>query len=347
MTAASIRIPAEWEPHACCWMAWAVHREWGRKTNDVKDELANVIRAIAQSEPVKLLAPPGSTMREAYREFGSETNIELIEAPVDDIWLRDIAPTFAIRGEGVHQETVAIDWHFASWGNLPDRRRRAGDRLASFGSSIFKVPLVEANFVMEGGAFAVDGQGQMIVTRSCLLHPSRNPVSGPEDRQRRIENDLSRFGISRVIWLEGDPCERGTNGHVDGFVLLGSNSAVLIEMPNKSDPEPPMWREHDAMLLRTMESTTTHTKLEVRHVTPPHRKYLKSISEMFAPAYLNAYPANGAVIMATFGDPQRDALAKREIANAFPGREVVQLRIDSIAEGGGGIHCLTQPMPAF
>jgi agmatine deiminase len=146
-------------------------------------------------------------MREAQREFGSESNIELIEAPVDDIWLRDIAPTFAIRGEDIHQEIVAIDWHFASWGNLPDRRRRRGDRLASFGSSVFKAPLVEANFVMEGGAFTVDGQGQMIVTRSCLLHPSRNPVSGLEDRQHRIENDLSRFGISRVIWLEGDPCD--------------------------------------------------------------------------------------------------------------------------------------------
>lgn len=328
-------------------MAWAVHREWGRKTNDVKDELASVIRAIARYEPVKLLTSPGDALREAQREFGSESNIELVEAPVDDIWLRDIAPTFAIRGEDIHQEMVAIDWHFASWGNLPDRRRRPGDRLASVGSSVFKVPLVEANFVMEGGAFVVDGQGQMIVTRSCLLHPSRNPVLGPEDRQHRIENDLSRFGISRVIWLEGDPCERGTNGHVDGFILLGSHGAILIEMPDKLDPEPPMWREHDAMLLRTMRGTVVGTDPNIRYIYPPRTKYLKSTSEMFAPAYLNAYPANGAVIMASFGDPQRDEIAGQEIANAFPDRAVVQLRINSIAEGGGGIHCLTQPMPTI
>lgn len=62
---------------------------------------------------------------------------------------------------------------------------------------------------------------------------------------------------------------------------------------------------------------------------------------------MDAYPANDAILMASFGDPQRDEIAKHEIANAFPNRKVVQLRIDSIAEGGGGIHCLTQPMPAI
>ncbi|MEG0140836.1 MAG: agmatine deiminase family protein, partial [Comamonas sp.] len=30
----------------------------------------------------------------------------------------------------------------------------------------------------------------------------------------------------------------------------------------------------------------------------------------------------------------------------FPGREIVQLNIDAIAAGGGGIHCTTQQQPA-
>lgn len=133
----SIRIPAEWEPHSCCWMAWAIHQEWGRKTFNVKEDLARVIRTISRYEPVRLLAPPGQHLKEAEREFGSNSRIEIIASPVDDIWLRDIAPTFAIRGEDKMREVVAIDWHFASWGNLPDRPRRPGDRLASFGAVIF------------------------------------------------------------------------------------------------------------------------------------------------------------------------------------------------------------------
>jgi agmatine deiminase len=30
----------------------------------------------------------------------------------------------------------------------------------------------------------------------------------------------------------------------------------------------------------------------------------------------------------------------------FPGRDIVQLNIDAIAAGGGGIHCTTQQQPA-
>jgi agmatine/peptidylarginine deiminase len=40
-------------------------------------------------------------------EFSFRSNITVIEAPVDDIWMRDIAPTFALRGSGREQEVVA------------------------------------------------------------------------------------------------------------------------------------------------------------------------------------------------------------------------------------------------
>ena len=52
----TIRIPAEWEPHAFCWMAWVVHSEWKGWVPEVKAELQNVITHIAQYEMVRL--PP-------------------------------------------------------------------------------------------------------------------------------------------------------------------------------------------------------------------------------------------------------------------------------------------------
>src|SRR5450759_125609 len=125
-----VRIPAEWEPHACCWMAWAVHREWGKAVNKVKRELSEVIQTIAQYEPVRLLAPPGPACREARREFSSCSDVVVIAAPVDDIWMRDIAPTFAFRGSSRDQEVVAIDWNFNGWGGTSARPPRAGDQLA-------------------------------------------------------------------------------------------------------------------------------------------------------------------------------------------------------------------------
>lgn len=100
---AGIRIPAEWEPHDCCWMAWAVHAEWLDWVAPVKRELTGVIRTISQFEPVRLLTPLDE-LNDARARFGG-CNIEIIEAPVDDIWMRDIAPTFALR----RNEVIAID----------------------------------------------------------------------------------------------------------------------------------------------------------------------------------------------------------------------------------------------
>ena len=149
----TIRIPAEWEPHACCWMAWAVHREWGKAVNKVKRELREVVQTIARYEPARLLAPHGGAAREARRECSTCSNVTVIEAPVDDIWMRDIAPSFALSGRGARQEVVAIDWNFNAWGATQAQRQRPGDRLAKTATSIFGVPRIEAAFVSEGGAF--------------------------------------------------------------------------------------------------------------------------------------------------------------------------------------------------
>jgi agmatine deiminase len=340
----AIRIPAEWETHACCWMAWAVHREWGTAAARVKRELSSVVLTISRYEPVRLLAPRGPAAREARRKFSANANVTVVEAPVDDIWMRDIAPTFALRGNGRRQEIVAIDWNFNAWGSSEARSPRRGDRLAKIAASVFGVPRVQANFTAEGGAFATDGRGTLITTRSCLLHPGRNPVRRGVDRQRAIERGLRRFGIRKVIWLEGDPGEPITSGHIDGYVLLAPSGAALVDACTDRETAPPMWRAHDIARLEETKCANSR-RLKVRQLRAPRLRCYAKRSDWFAASYLNAYVANGAVIGACFGDSKRDAAARKALARAFPNRDVIMLRIDAIAEGGGGVHCLTQPMP--
>lgn len=60
---------------------------------------------------------------------------------------------------------------------------------------------------------------------------------------------------------------------------------------------------------------------------------------------MNYYVCNGAVIAPEFGDEAADATAREVLASLFPDREIVQLDIDALAAGGGGIHCATQQQP--
>ena len=325
-------------------MAWAVHREWGKATNKVKRELSLVVQTIARYEPVRLLAPRGPTLREAQREFAACQNVNVIEAPVDDIWMRDIMPTFAWRGERAAKEVVAIDWNFNGWGGTRERPPRAGDRLAKTAATIFGVPRISVPFVAEGGAFVTDGQGTWITTRSCLLNPNRNPTQRGVDRQAMIETNLEKLGIRKVIWLEGDPCEHITSGHIDGYVLCAPGGVALVEAVDDEDVEPPIWREHDIALLENTFDADGR-KIRVVRVLAPRKRSWKGRSKYFAPCYLNVYLVDGAVIGPRFGDNERDEAAWRAFAMAFPKREIVMLRIDAIANGAGGIHCVTQPMP--
>ena len=67
---------------------------------------------------------------------------------------------------------------------------------------------------------------------------------------------------------------------------------------------------------------------------------------VFCASYTNFYIANGAIIMPAYGI-EADHAAAEVLAQAFPGREIVPVRINHLAHGGGGVHCITQQQPAW
>ncbi|MDE1716503.1 agmatine deiminase family protein [Chromobacterium amazonense] len=52
------------------------------------------------------------------------------------------------------------------------------------------------------------------------------------------------------------------------------------------------------------------------------------------------------MIAPQFGDDDADGNCRDILREQFPNREIVQLNIDAIAAGGGGIHCVTLQQPA-
>jgi len=332
-----IRIPAEWEPHEFCLMAWAVHNEWGADTDAVEQELCGVIATIADYEPVVVLTPPDRLA--AARAMLPSSNVTIVPAPVDDIWMRDIAPTCATRG----LDRILIDWNFNGWGAPRERPSRPGDRIAGFLSTYLEFPIVHAPFIAEGGGFATNGGGVIITTKSCLFSERRNPAFGLDEtiRMSVFEHGLRPLGGRRVIWLEGDADEPITNGHVDGFLMFSSPTSLLLEAEDSMQMERSL-RARDVATLRS-SSDCNGEPFDITIIRPPRiRSGMKS--HLGAYCYANAYVTNSAVIVPCFGDSDRDELALTTFRNAFQNRDIRMLRIDHIVSGGGGIHCLTQPI---
>ncbi len=95
------RMPAEWEPHERCVMGWPTELRigsvWGEHYLLAMASYAAVAHAIAHFEPVLMLARPGEG---AVARSYLGRNVEVVELPIDDSWLRDSGPIFVTHPDG-------------------------------------------------------------------------------------------------------------------------------------------------------------------------------------------------------------------------------------------------------
>src|SRR5262249_14847926 len=185
-------MPAEWSPHERTLIAWPTRRSlWGDRYADACAVHAEVARIVAAHEPVTMVAAPADA---AAARLACGPGIDVVGLPIDDSWIRDTGP-IGVVGDG--GERAAVDFRFNGWGDK-FRPWDRDDAVAAALAEHFGWPVVRAPFVLEGGAITVDGEGTLIATEQCLLHPNRNP----ELTRAEIETRLHRYlGVERVIWI--------------------------------------------------------------------------------------------------------------------------------------------------
>ena len=63
--------------------------------------------------------------------------------------------------------------------------------------------------------------------------------------------------------------------------------------------------------------------------------------------YMNFYFVNGALLVPTFGQADRDRRALKALQHLLPRRSVIGVDCRSLIWGLGAIHCLTQQQPRW
>ncbi len=335
--AAGFAMPPEWADHARCWIAWpSGPGKWGDRLEAARDAYAEVARAIAEYEPVTMVAAPAD-MADASLRCGDSVDILMLD--LEEAWLRDTGPTFLVGPNGV---LAGVDWQFNGWGGKVDAAK--ADRevtlriLERARARRFPAPIV-----LEGGAIHTNGAGTILTTESVVLNPNRNPGMDKAAAQAILRDYL---GATQVIWLgagyEGDD----TDGHVDNLACFATPNRILaITCDDEDDPNYLVFQDN----LARLRAATDEDGRVFDIVTVPQPKPQAIDGLRLTLSYLNFYLAGRgddlAVIMPSFDDPADNA-ANDIIAAAFPDRTVVQLPAFDIVAGGGGIHCITQQQPA-
>jgi agmatine deiminase len=349
------RMPAEFEPHSGCWMAWPERPDnWRLGAKPAQRAFTAVAEAIAASEPV--------TMGVSDRQFEScrsllSPAVRVLELSTDDAWLRDSGPTFVVDGEGRRR---GVDWRFNAWGGLEgglyfpwDRDQRVAAKVLEVeGANRYRAP-----FVLEGGAIHVDGEGTVLSTEECLLNPNRNPDLSRE----QIERGLCEYlGAEKVIWLGAGVFNDETDGHVDELACFVRPGVVLLTWTDdESDPQHPISRD----ARRRLEATTdargrslevvlipspgpiTISEEEAAGVDPAQGTLPRRPGDRLAGSYVNFYAANSRIVHPLL-DESRDEEAVEVLARCFQDREIVGVPGREIMLGGGNVHCITQQVPA-
>ncbi len=328
---AGFRMPAEWAPHARCWMAWPSRPElWGDILPATERGYATVANAIAQFEPVTMLVP--HVALDVASDLCAD-GVDIFPADLDDSWTRDSGPNFVKRDD----ELAASIFHFNAWGGKYERYRKdaaLGHRIAEH----LCIPTFSSPLFLEGGAINVDGEGTLLTTESCVLNANRNPGISKQDAEYELCHAL---GVDKVIWLPGDPDDKETDGHVDGTACFVCPGVVMVEIcPDTSS------KRYEAIYenVRILEAATDANGRRLELIIIEEALAAKARSAIFAKSYVNFYIANGGIVIPGYGI-DADAKAYEVVAKAFPDRDVVQIDINDIAIGGGGIHCITQQQP--
>jgi agmatine deiminase len=379
-SSSTITWPAEWGPHSACILLYP-HNPGTYRLDRVATEFLAVVRSIQEKgeESVVLFCKDAlqaeqvrDKLRRADEGGETEASIVVLTCPSNDTWARDTSPTFVVDSS---KTLVGLDWDFNAYGGEADGCYwpcTADQQVAATmcreisDCSLVTVQHKKVPLVLEGGSIHTDGQGTILTTKECLLHPNRNPTKSRGEIEEAV---LAATGCSKMIWLEhGLAFDDDTNGHIDNWACFVAPSTLVLAWTDDAVNHAENYKRCRAAL-SVLEASTDASgrRLTVHklHIPKPifyspdeigtlqqqlggATKVLpRRVGERMAASYVNFYIANKAVIVPQFGDAEYDPKAVKVLQELFSDRMVVGVNSHEILIGGGNIHCITQQIPTI
>lgn len=328
----TIRIPAEWERQDSVWMQWPKGEEASYREN-----FAGIIGHLQAYEEVNLAVTSANAQRGAERFLAERgvplENINFHIMQYDWSWMRDNGAIWAEQTDADgNRELVVQDWGFDGWGGDGGPSKK-DDAVPCKVAAIEGVKCEAVDVVLEKGTLEFNGK-DTVISSWTVLH-QRNP----EMSRAQLTSVLKeKFGVNKVVWIEGKSDGDITDGHVDGIArFVNEDTVVVARHADQSDP--------DAALYEKAAADIRAAGFQVKRLDIPG--YVRYRGEWLPANYTNYLVANGVVIGSSYGNAEFDNAAREQLQQLFPDRDIVLTDTRELWYNGGAVHCVTNDQPSL
>ncbi len=340
MTESSVRFPAEWEPQSAILIAWPhAGTDWADRLDAVETTYVALVAAIVRFQPVLICVADDAVREQAQARLAAAgvalERVRFVEAEYDDTWLRDSGPITLRDGDGFR----LLDFRFTAWGGKFEAGRDDLLVEALTAQGLFgDAKRQRIDFALEGGGIETDGKGTLLTTWQCLHE--RHPQASRDALSAKLAGWLAQ---DRVLWLDNGALEGDdTDAHIDTLARFAPGDAIVFQACDDTNDS-----HHAGLAAMAAEIAALRTRdgQPYRLFPLPWAAPILDGGRRLAASYANFLILNDAVLMPAYGDPA-DAAAAAVLAQAYPGREIVQVPCRPLIWQNGSLHCITMQLPA-
>lgn len=333
-----IVFPPEWHKQSGVQLTWPhANTDWFDILDEVTVCYVAIAREILKREKLLIVCPEED---EVLKYFSKEEqkHILIAELKSNDTWARDHGGISVF----INNKPSLLDFKFNAWGlkftsNLDNQITRQLYEKDIFQPEVDYVS--HLNFVLEGGSIESDGKGTLLTTSECLTSPNRNQPMTLDDIERFLKK---AFGANRVLCLDhGYLAGDDTDNHIDTLArFCDENTIAYVKCEDEND-------EHFDELLKMehqIRSFVTFDEKPYTLIPLPMADAVFSDGYRLPATYANFLIINGAVLMPTYGSV-KDEIAKKQLQQAFPDREIIGIDCRPLIKQHGSLHCVTMQFP--
>jgi agmatine deiminase len=325
-----MKLIPEWYDHAQCLIAWPCNLElYGPHVQSARKEISNLANQIAEEEPVYIYCNP-QDMKDCSSTVSNQ-KISIIEANLDDSWMRDIAPIFYREGKDLN----SINFNFNGYGKYPNFKN--DNLISDIICNQFKIPFKKSSITLEGGGITYDDQGNLFTTESVLLNPNRNNFS-----KQFLEEELKKFfSLKNIIWLKSGLFDDDTDGHIDNiFCPIGNNQFLIASTKDTKSKNYNILQEAKELVKENL--SRINPKNEIIEIPLPSKTQIDN--KVLVASYINFYFCKNSLIIPKFNTDE-DLQVYDIFQSIFPNKKIKMIETTYINYGGGNIHCVTMNVP--